>query len=249
MARRRDEVDAAGTLVARLGIPREGLAQLAACGLIEAETGPVVNLLVGSSYFDRASVDRFVARIEAQVEPGSPPPSYARLSKSINRIGVVGEKRWDLVFQAVVSGELPVWNVEGDLTTIGARLAAAEIGPIKRILEQGQGVISTASEDRLTRREAAGLLGTSEAAVIGLVQEGLLPNDIRRRDVANFAEEFMLTAEIGRVLGERGVRLRHWDVRPWLEARGGQVHAVIRMTGGLVWIRAEVQSIVPRERG
>lgn len=240
LARRRDEVDAAGTLVARLGIPREGLAQLAACGLIEAETGPVLHLLVGSSYFDRASVDRFVARVEAQVKPGSPPPSYARLSKSINRIGVVGEKRWDLVFQAVVSGELPVWNVEGDLTTIGARLAAAEIGPIKRILERGQGVISTASEDRLTRREAAGLLGTSEAAVIGLVQEGLLPDDIRRRDVAGFTETYMLTAEIGRVLRERGVRLRHRDVRPWMEARGAAVHAVIGMTGGLVWMRGEV---------
>jgi hypothetical protein len=196
--------------------------------------------MMGHDYYRTNSVDEFVAQVRARVAGGRAPASYARLTKAMNRIGVVGEQRWDVVFQAILDGQLEVWTVEGRLNTLATSLAARDITAVTSILPPGSMATSCNPAESLTRREAGGILGTSEANICALTGDGHLPKNLTVEAVEAFSRRFMLTAEVTRLMNFVGLRARDRDVRSLLAERNIEPVAQLRYGSKLLWSQPDV---------
>jgi hypothetical protein len=246
IAQVRSDLEAVSSAAVRLGIPNGAMRDLAAKGYIFRENGPAVALMIGDEYYRRSSVDQVIQSIQSHIQPGKPPRTAIRITKAMNRIGLVGERCWAEVFAGILAGHLRIWRVEGRLTALMTSLAVEEIGYIADAVTGTLG--EHRGDDIVTRREASGMLGTSEANVISLVHAGLLPKTICRRHVRCFAQEFMFTAEIRCHMAEKGMRVRNRDVRNALAKWDIVPVTVLKHGSKLLWSRAEVEDFLANLR-
>jgi hypothetical protein len=102
----------------RLGIPTGALPDLARRGMITKVVGPETRLLFRESQecYERQSVDLLIGSVEAAATPGPLPETFVRITKAVNRIGILGPKPWCEILAAILSRKLKIWRVEGRLT-------------------------------------------------------------------------------------------------------------------------------------
>ncbi len=239
LAALRADLESSSSVGLRLGIPNGAVAQLAQAGLIEKVTGPVLLTVIGKNQYRRSTVDALIRDIEAKIGSGPTGSFHIRLSKAMHRMPA-GEKPWVPLVQAVLSGRLAVFEVEGRLSATLVKLAAS---PFEEVVAAVVGAAGTTDdvEPMVTRAEAADILGITVATVIGMIGADLLPEhgsgvcNLRRSDVVQVARTYISTAEASRIIGV-GYR---W-VRGKLAEVGIQPVAELREHRGILYDREQV---------
>ncbi|WP_338609818.1 hypothetical protein V6617_06425 [Pelagibacterium nitratireducens] len=243
----REDLESSSSVGLRLGIPNGSVSQLAAAGLIEKVTGPVLATVTGKHQYRRSSVDKLIGDIEARIVPRDKGEFHIRLTKAMYRLPA-GEKPWVPVVQAILDDRLKVFAVKGRLEATLIRLAAPSFEAITRVLDCGYRP-PIPIEPTVTRAEAADLLGITVATTIAMVNEGIIPSHgsgvctIYRRDVLAVAEAYITTAEISRMMGV-GYR---W-VRTRLATLGVEPQFELRKNRGLVYDRRQVVALCAQLR-
>jgi hypothetical protein len=231
----------------RLGIPAGALPELAQCGMITKLAGPETHLLGSNECYDRKSIDLLIASIEAVALAGTPPATHVRITKAVNRIGIPGPKPWGPIFEAILGRKLKIWRIEGRLTAAMTRHAVEHIDRIYEVIKPARPEPLPSPHGRITYREAADIIGTSESMVSKLVRAKLLPatNEfqlkIERSDVIRFTKDKILTSELAK---RTGVMCKL--IRPRMAKLGIEpIARTDRRCGGFVWSRPQVEAALP----
>lgn len=226
------------SVAVELGIPRACLGSLADKGHL-ARIAPGLLAQPGGQFYLRESVDRLRRRCEAMAIDGARPEGGVRITKAVNRLGLADANPWPRIIERILSGGLKIWRVEGRLTALMTSYAVKDVHEL---------ALKDSSEERridedvvFTQAEAAGFLKTTSVRVNRLVKLGLLSARPTASDLREFAETFVLTAEITELLASKGRRLRWRDVPSLLRASG--IEPVVNGKLGLVWRRVEVTAL------
>ncbi|NNM74202.1 hypothetical protein [Enterovirga aerilata] len=232
-----------------LGIPRSCLPDLVARGLLRLVAGPVTVTMAGQEHYVRSELLKLIQGIKERAQEGSTDGTSIRLSKAMKRLG--GSPPWGAVLTGILEGAIPILTVPGQNGCLATAVAVHGMQGLARVAREA-GVIPNANapgDARISHKEAAALIGTTEPFMSGLVAAGLLPRSdhgycrLQRADVEAFRAEYVLVNELARCLG-----IRHRDVRRTLTASGSEPVASVTAHGGFVWRRAELPFRTSRPR-
>ena len=221
---------------AALGLPRYGVEQLIAAGLIDQERHPGVLLLDALPRITDASLAVFSKRFNSIVSSG-PPPGAVLLRTVSRRIGG-GLKPWAQIIGAILNGQLPAYHDEADLVVpltkrvlirSDAALVAAEFWQPETAADAFRSPI-------ISQADACEILNLDPLQIRPLVNAGCLSfqKDGKRLStrltaVLAYAKRMIPPAELAHRLGMRADAV-HATVRAW--------PGVERIPGG--WKREQV---------
>lgn len=239
----------ASTAAVRLGIPTGALPALAQGGMINKVVGPETRLLGSAECYDSRSIDLLIASVQAVAIHGTPPATRVRITKAVNRIGISGPKPWCSIFDAILGQRLKIWRIEGRLTAAMTSRAVEHIDRIYELIHPKRCERIPDTYGRITYREAADIIGTSESMIADLVRGKLISTSngfqlkIERADAVRFTMEKMLTSELSR---RTGIICKL--VRPHLARLGVEpIARTDERCGGFVWSRSQVDSVLPKD--
>ncbi|MBZ9696457.1 MULTISPECIES: hypothetical protein [unclassified Mesorhizobium] len=231
------------SVAVELGIPRACLGSLADAGhLARIVQGPFGR--PGGEFYRKDSVDDLRRRCEIMASDGPRPEGWVRITKAVNRLGLVDANPWPRIVERILAGELRIWRVEGRLTALMTSHAVKDVHELA-FMDSSQD--HRIDEDVVfTQTEAADFLKTTSVTINGLIRLGLLSAQPTASDLREFARAFVMTAEITEQLASKGRRLRWRDVPSLLRASGVEPVATLNGKLGLVWGRAEVEGVIGR---
>ncbi|TDK39252.1 hypothetical protein E2F50_03775 [Rhizobium deserti] len=235
--RQKDRIVASQEVVNRLGISRSGLRQLAEKGLLERETGAVIDIMIGNDYYLAKSVDDLLDRIVALVRNDECPEMHVRLRKAVNRLPERPADLWPTIIENILGGRLPIWLREGRLAALTSRIAVEHIAILTDILQtpgQSRGALV------LNQAEAAQVLGIGPLNVNQLVAAGFLPRKMVQKDLDEFARTYVLTNGVLELLKERGRVASTKVLVGVLRAAGLKPATELLLTGRPVWVLREI---------
>jgi hypothetical protein len=233
----------------RLGIPSGALSDLANCEMITKVAGPEVWFAGSADCYDTKSIDLLISSFEAVAISGSLPQSHVTVAKAVNRIGIPGAKPWREVFAAILNRELKIWHVERRSIAATARFLVEHIDRVYQLIDSNHLLRSPQEHGRISYREAADIIGTSEFMISRLIRAGQLRAADRfqlrleRLDVLRFTQENILTSEISERTG-----LIFSFVRPFLTDLAIEPVATTNRGMGYVWSRPQVEAVLPKTR-
>jgi hypothetical protein len=234
----------------RLGIPTGALPELAQGGMLTKVVGPETRLLGSAECYDSRSIDLLIASVEAVAVPGTPPATRVRITKAVNRIGISGSKPWYDIFDAILGRRLKIWRIEGRLTAAMTSHAVEHIDRIYELIHPEPCERIPVTNGRITYRETADIIGTSESTVANLVRAKLIPASnkfqlkIERADAIRFAKEKMLTSELSKRTGIVCKLVRSHMAKLGVEP----IARTDERCGGFVWSRPQVDAVLPKDQ-
>ncbi|MCK5744959.1 MAG: hypothetical protein KAH44_02045, partial [Oricola sp.] len=238
----KEQLVPASEVAVRLGIPKPSLDGLVERGLLKRESGPVLNLMVGSEYFHRRSLEKLEASVRAVVRKDVRPKAAVRLTKAVNRLGLSGGNPWPAILFAILEKRLAVWSVSGRFQALMISHAVEDLAKLAELIGS-QGEATPPPEALVTQAEAAVALDTTAVVVNRLVGTGLLPKEIQSRDVAQFSSTYVLTPEAAWILSKSsGDGIKWRDAVARFREAGIQPVMALKKNSGFVWLRSTIES-------
>jgi hypothetical protein len=220
----------------RLGIPRISLPSLERSGLLLPASKPRLASR-GSVFFVRSSVEELENRCLAAAQSGSPPEGNISIVSAVVRLRIASSNPWANIIDKITCGQLAVWRSKQNALMYALRLAS--VSELKCVGSYQD--IAIDASNRLTVAEAAVMLGTNASKMGELIKRGFIPARPTVEELRQFTSDFILTADVGFLIRERGHRCRWREVPHLLRSAGIEPVATLICDRGLVWPRLPVE--------